>query len=328
GFSSKDAATDLSGRGVGLDVVRVHLQGLGGDVAVTSEVGEGTIFELRVPVSLTVAPLLFIQVGEEKLCLTASHVMTALKVEKDQVVELAGRPAVRLREDEVLPFASIASILGMGPERPPREGELVLLIKGQGATAAISVDRVLEERVQAILPLRGVLERFSHLTGATNLADGTLAMVLSATYLISTARGVSTGGRMTHHAPKQAEVRKRRILVVDDSPLTRELISSLLEAVGYEILNASDGAEAYERLGKEAVDMVVTDLEMPRVDGLELTRRLKGHPTLRSLPVVIITTRGSEADRRRGMEAGADGYIAKGDLVRQDLVDVVSRLLG
>jgi two-component system sensor histidine kinase and response regulator WspE len=117
-------------------------------------------------------------------------------------------------------------------------------------------------------------------------------------------------------------------LVVDDSPLTRELICSLLEAVGYQIANAADGQEALEKLAREPVDMVVTDLEMPRMDGLELTRRLKSHATYRGLPVVIITTRGSEADRRRGMEAGADGYIAKGDLVRQDLVDVVARLLG
>ena len=115
--------------------------------------------------------------------------------------------------------------------------------------------------------------------------------------------------------------------MVDDSPLTRELISSLLEAVGYDIVNATDGAEPSTG-SRSTVDMVVTDLEMPRMDGLELTRRLKGHPTLRTLPVVIVTTRGGDADRRKGMEAGADGYIAKGDLVRQDLVDVVTRLLG
>jgi two-component system sensor histidine kinase and response regulator WspE len=228
--------------------------------------------------------------------------------------------------DEVLPFASIASILGMAPERPAHAGELVLLVRGQGATAAISVDRVLEERVQPILPLKGVLARFGHLSGATSLADGTLAMVLSATHLVSTARGVAT--YRINQVPRPPEERRRRILVVDDSTLTRELICSLLEAVGYEVVPAADGQEAFDRVGKETVDMVVTDLEMPRMDGLELTRRLKGHPTLRTLPVVIITTRGSEADRRRGMEAGADGYVAKGDLARQDLVDVVARLLG
>lgn len=325
GFSSKEVATDVSGRGIGLDVVRVRMRGLGGDVTVRSTVGGGTVFELRVPVSLTVAPLLFIQVGEEKLSLTAAHVVQATKLEKSQVQELAGRPAVRVN-DEVLPFASIASILGLAPERPAAEGELVLLVRGQGATAAISVDRVLEERVQPILPLKGVLARFQHLSGATSLADGRLAMVLSASHLVSSARGVAIY-RITQ-TPRPAEERKRKILVVDDSSLTRELICSLLEAVGYQVLNAADGQEAYDRLGKEAVDMVVTDLEMPRMDGLELTRRLKGHPTLRSLPVVIITTRGSDADRRRGMEAGADGYIAKGDLARQDLVDVVARLLG
>ncbi len=326
GFSSKDAATDLSGRGVGLDVVRVRLQGLGGDVLVDSGVGRGSAFELRVPVSLTVAPLLFVQVGEERLCVTASHVTQAIRVDDAQVRQLAGRPALRV-EDQVLPFASIASILGMSPERPPQAGELVLLVKGQGSTAAISVDRVLEERMQAVLPLKGMLSRFAHLSGATPLADGSLALVLSAAHLISSAHGLSAL-RVVHAPTPKADARKRRILVVDDSPLTRELISSLLEAVGYHIVNARDGVDALDRLSKETVDMVVTDLEMPRMDGLELTRKLKGHSSLRTLPVIIVTTRGGDVDRRKGMEAGADGYIAKGDLVRQDLVDVVSRLLG
>jgi two-component system sensor histidine kinase and response regulator WspE len=288
--------------------------------------GRGTSFELRVPVSLTVAPLLFIEVGDEQLCLTATHVSRALKVDEASVQEVAGRPALKV-DDEVLPFASIHSILGMAPARSPTTGELVLLVHGQGSTAAISVDRVLEERVQAIFPLKGLLSRFSHLSGATPLADGRLAMVLSAPHLISSARGTASF-QVSTRAGRAEKERRHRIMVADDSPLTRELISSLLEAVGYEIVTASDGQEAFERLGKEAVDMVVTDLEMPRMDGLELTRRLKSHATLRSLPVVIITTRGSEADRRRGMEAGADGYISKGDLVRQDLVDVVARLLG
>jgi two-component system chemotaxis sensor kinase CheA len=305
--------------------VRTRLQGLGGDVGVQGVAGQGTAFELRAPVSLTVAPLLFVAVGDERLCLTATHVSRALKVEPQSVKEVAGRPALKV-DDAVLPFASIHSILGMAPERGPSEGELVLVVHGQGSTAAISVDRVLEERVQAILPLKGMLSRFSHLAGATPLADGSLAMVLSASHLISSARGTAAY-RVAEQRERASDLRRQRILVADDSPLTRELISSLLESVGYEIVQASDGQDAFDRLSKEAVDMVVTDLEMPRMDGLELTRRLKGHATLRSLPVVIITTRGSDADRKRGMDAGADGYITKGDLVRQDLVDVVARLL-
>ncbi|MBI3183386.1 MAG: response regulator [Myxococcales bacterium] len=326
GFSSKDSASDLSGRGVGLDVVRTRLQELGGDVAVSSVVGHGATFELRVPVSLTVAPLLFVQAGDEKLCLTASHVVNALKVEGEHLREMAGRPSLKVN-DEVLPFASIASILGMAPERGASEGELVLLVRAQGSVAAISVDRVLEERVQAILPLRGILSRFRHLSGATPHADGSLALVLSAAHLISTARGLSPV-RLAAMPSRPEKARRRRILVADDSPLTRELLCSLLESVGYEVLGAQDGAEAFDRLSREPVDLLITDLEMPQVDGLELTRRLKAHPTLRNLPVVIVTTRGAEADRRKGMEAGADGYIAKSDLVRQDLVDVVARLLG
>ncbi len=326
GFSSKEKVTDISGRGVGLDVVRVRLQGLGGDVALQSAPGRGSSFELRVPVSLTVAPLLFVQVGEEQLCVTAAHVATALTVDPAQIREIAGKPAVAV-DEEIVPFASVSSILGMTPRRGPLEGELVLVVRGQGSSAAISVDRVLEERAQSILPLKGVLSRFKHLSGATALADGSLALVLSASHLIDSTRGtlVTAVAPMTARA---AEARRRRIMVVDDSPLTRELIVSLLEAVGYEVVSAVDGADALDKLGRDPVEMVVTDLEMPKVDGLELTRRVKSHPTLRRLPVIIVTTRGAEADRRKGMEAGADGYIAKGDLVRQDLVDVVARLLG
>jgi two-component system sensor histidine kinase and response regulator WspE len=175
-----------------------------------------------------------------------------------------------------------------------------------------------------------MLARYAHLTGATSLADGRLAMVLSAAYLIAGAQGTATL-RMPRVSPRSPEPVRRRILVVDDSPLTRELISALLDAVGYETLIAADGAEALHLLTDAhapPVDLVVTDLEMPAVDGLELTRRLKAHPTHGRLPVVILTTRGGEEDRQRGLAAGADGYITKGDLVRQDLVDVVGRLLG
>ncbi|HZI16542.1 MAG TPA: response regulator, partial [Myxococcus sp.] len=325
GFTSREVATDLSGRGVGLDAVRTSVQALGGDVGVESAPGWGTIFELRVPVSLTVAPLLFVQVGEERLALSASHVSRALKVESADLCEVAGRPSL-LVEGRVLPLAPMAPLLGLAPERPVREGELALVVRSQGGAAALVVDRVLEERVQAILPLKGVLGRFSHLAGATSLADGRLAMVLSAAYLTASATGTAPL-RLARATPRPVESRRRRILVVDDSPLTRELISNLLEAVGYDTLMAADGAEALDLLDVQQVDLTVTDLEMPGLDGLELTRRVKSHPVHSRLPVVILTTRGGEADRRRGLEAGADGYITKGDLVRQDLVDVVGRLL-
>nr|WP_286202660.1 response regulator [Comamonas sp. JC664] len=327
GFTSRDVVTDLSGRGVGLDAVRTSIQGLGGDVGVESAPGWGTIFELRVPVSLTVAPLLFIQVGSETLALSATHVSRALKVDFADLCEVAGRPSL-LVEGRVLPLASLASLMGLEPERPAREGELALVVKSQSGAAALVVDRVLEERVQAILPLKGILGRFGHLTGATSLADGRLAMVLSAAHLTASAHHGHALPRPAPSAAPGPEARRRRILVVDDSPLTRELIANLLEAVGYDTVIAADGAEALEVLDSYSVDLVVTDLEMPGVDGLELARRLKGTPARSRLPVVILTTRGGEEDRRRGFAAGVDGYITKGDLVRQDLVDVVRRLLG
>ncbi|MFY0524428.1 response regulator [Archangium gephyra] len=284
------------------------------------------------------------KVAEETLCLSAVHVSRAMKVEASQIKEVAGR-AVLLVDDQPMPFASLGALLGLGPDEVAGEGALVLVVRSQGATAALAVDRVLEESVQAILPLKGLMAHFPHLTGATTLADGRLAMVLSAAHLIASAQG--TLGLRIPRAPAAARppaAPRRRILVVDDSPLTRELIGSLLEAVGYDVIMATDGMEALDMLNGSLngylngnlnggsngpkVDLVCTDLEMPRVDGLELTRRLKEHPTHKVLPVVILTTRGGEEDRQRGLAAGANGYITKGDLVRQDLVDVVGRLLG
>ncbi len=326
GFTSREVTTDLSGRGVGLDAVRSAVQSLGGDVSVESAPGWGTIFEIRVPVSLTVAPLLFVKAGEETLALSATHVIRALKLEMSSLRELAGRTALDV-EGRALPFAHLSTLLGLAPERSASEGELVLVVRSQGVTAALAVERVLEERVQAILPLKGLLGRFAHLTGATTLADGRLAMVLSAAYITAGAHG-SVSMRLARATPRAPEVKRRRILVVDDSPLTRELISALLEAVGYDIVTAGEGAEALHQLSLTPVDLVVTDLEMPGIDGLELTQQLKSHEKFSRLPVIILTTRGGEEDRKRGLKVGADGYITKGDLVRQDLVDVVKRLLG
>ncbi len=324
GFSSKATASDVSGRGVGLEVVRSNILAVGGEVTVSSTVGHGASFELRVPVSLTVAPVLFLQQGASQLALGAASVLKALTPEPTELVDLAGRPHVRV-DGALLPFTTLARALGEEPERAPRPGELVLVVRSEGQQAAVAVDRVLEERVQAVFPLRGVLAGYRHLSGATPLADGSLAMMLSAGHLVRTAHGRTHTLRAS--LGSQADAGRKRLLVVDDSPLTRELLVALLEAVGYEIEQAADGVEALDRLDQVSVDAIVTDLEMPRMDGLELTRRIKSHPALRGLPVVIVTTRGAEADRQRGMAAGADGYVTKGDLVRQDLVDVVARLL-
>lgn len=327
GFTSRESATDLSGRGVGLDAVRSSMRALGGDVLVESVPGRGTRFELRVPVSLTVASLLFIQVGEETLCLSAAHVSHALRLDEQPLRRVAGRPVLEV-EGQVLPLASLAALLGLEPEHSPAPGQLALVVRSQGSAAALAVDRVLAERVQAILPLKGLLAHFVHLSGATLMADGRLSLVLSAAHLIAGARGATPLLRSPRAVRRVEPAARRRILVVDDSPLTRELVASLLRGVGYEVQVASDGEKALGLLeGGCQVELVVTDLEMPVVDGLELTRLLKAHPTLQKLPVVILTTRGGEEDRRRGLEAGADGYVTKGDLVRQDLVDVVGRLL-
>ena len=317
--------SDISGRGIGLDVVRLRLLQIGGEVTVSSTLGFGTTFELRVPLALTVAPVLFVDAGGERWCVPASSVLQTVKLTAACVLQVVGRPAVVVNED-VLPFATIASVLGVAPERAPLVGETALVLRGRGQQAVLGVDKVLEELVQPILPFKGLLASFGHLSGATPRPDGSLALLLSAQHLVAVAHGRASPLRP--EMAVTASARRSRVLVVDDSPLTRDLLVTMLENAGYVVLQAADGAAALELLGHEPVDLVATDLEMPSLDGIELTQRLKRHDTLGRLPVVIVTTRGSENDRRRGLEAGANGYVTKGDLVRQELLEVVARLLG
>lgn len=324
GFTSKQTASDVSGRGIGLDVVRLRLLQMGGEVTVSSTPGFGTTFELRVPLSLTLAPVVFIEAGGERLSVTAANVVGVRPVEAANIRELDGRPGLVV-DDTVLPFATIAAVMGVAPERAPVPDELVLVLTGRGQQAAFAIDRVLGEQVQPILPMKGLLAAFAHVSGATPQADGTLSLVLSAQHLVATAHGraVRVGGRETEAAPS----RKSRILVVDDSPLTRELLVTLLEGAGYSVLQAADGAQALAVMGHESIDLLATDLEMPVLDGVELTAQVRARVEGRAMPIVIVTTRGSATDRDRGLEAGASAYLMKGDLLNQELLDVVARLL-
>ncbi len=323
GFSSREEVTGVSGRGVGLDVVRTQLQSLGGEISVLSTLGTGTTLELRVPISLTVSPVLFVESGGECFGLAAANVIEVLPLEQLDRADAPGRVMVHWR-DQLLPLIAAPSVLGLG-RHSGAPATTVVIVQSKSQQVALLVDRLLEQRDQAILPLNGLLSRFAHLTGATEMPNGAVSLVIAATELVEIAYGRAA---LVQASPEvKPTIHRSRVMVVDDSPLTRDLLASLLSTIGYDVVSVESGSRALALLKTQPIELVVTDLEMPGMDGFTLTRAIKDDQALRGIPVLMVSTRASEQDRIRGMNAGADGYVTKSDSVRRDLTEAMRRLL-
>ena len=201
----------------------------------------------------------------------------------------------------------------------------MILTSGDQKVAFV-VDRFLTEQEVLVKSLGARLRRMRHITGATLLPTGRVALVLNAASIIRTALGQTTR-RLVVDVDNQVSQERRRLLVVEDSLTTRTLMKSILEAAGYETCVAVDGEQAWQLLVETTVDLVVTDVEMPRMDGFQLTAAIRGSDRLAELPVVLVTSRGSDADKRRGIEVGASAYLMKSGFDQQNLLQTIAQLL-
>ncbi|UYG00360.1 hybrid sensor histidine kinase/response regulator [Halomonas sp. GD1P12] len=323
GFSTKPLITDMSGRGVGMDVVkRTVVDELSGDIRVDSQPGKGTTFALRLPLSLAMLRVLLIRAGSQTLGFTAPYVQELLKVTPYDFIDTAGQPTLVLR-DEFIPVVSLASLLGL--EAPAENAQVLLLIVHQGSQKlALIVEELIDERDMVIKPLPPHLRHLPLVAGMVSVGRNDLASLLHVPALLTQ---VKRGGRRSSILElKQA--RAHRILVVDDSLNTREIEKDVLEAWGYRVSLAENGRDGLTKALADSFDAVLTDVEMPIMDGFTLTARLREHERYQHVPIIIITSREKESDRQRGIDAGADAYIVKGSFDQNNLVDTLKALLG
>ncbi len=325
GFSTAEEVTDLAGRGVGLGAVKHHVETFGGSLEVTSEPGVGTSVRLQLPLTLALLEVLLFERGGQVFALPLPAVEEVVAV--SETLSLTGRPSLDLRGHAV-PLSDLADVLGAAaPALPPRPPAIVLL--GGGRRVALLCDRLHGEEEVVVKSLGPLLASVRGYLGAAILGDGRIALILDP---VTVARGQ---GALTRRAPAAAEAELEanagapKVLVVEDSFTVRQLQRSILEAAGYRVSTARDGRDALQRLADEDdVALVLTDVEMPEMDGLELVEALRADPRTQSLPVVVVTTRGSDDDRRRGIEAGADAYMTKSSFDQQALLEIVERLIG
>jgi two-component system, chemotaxis family, sensor kinase CheA len=328
GISTAARVTDVSGRGVGLDVVRASLESVRGRVEVHNEPGRGCEFRIAVPVTLAVVPCLVVRSGGHRYAIPAHAVTGAVAAEGSATLQ-AGGQAMVVVDGRAVPLTGLDAILGAAESGAAGPA---LVLSGLSRSQAIRVG-ALEGRREVVLEgLGGLLPRLDVVAGAAIDSDGSVLVVLDPAALVARgsrtspdAASTTAGGRP---GPAAAPAGRQTVLVVDDAMTVRELERSILLRAGYQVRTAADGVEALARLAEQPADLVLTDVEMPRMDGFALTEAIRAHPRLRNTAVVVLTSRGSEEDRHRGLDAGADGYIVKRAFDQATLLAAVERLLG
>ena len=314
GFSTASAVTTAAGRGVGLDVVRTNVRRLNGEVEVRSVVGEGTRFTLRLPLTLLVSEALMITVGDERMAVPLNAAQLVTEVRPDDV-----RPGPRgeaiVVGDDLVDLVPLSSILGL--ERlPQRARRPVIVVRGAGRTLAVEVDEILHKQEIVVKPLGAFLQGVGPYGGASVGADGRVTLVLDAGALVETAAGAATAARGAARAARSrgnavADAGRPRVLLVDDSVSVRKFVGQMLEKAGFDVTTAADGADAMVRLAEAAFDVLVTDLEMPRVNGYELIEDVRRRAATRELPVIVLTTRAGDKHVALAKSLGVEHYVTK-----------------
>ena len=319
GISTAKVVTEESGRGVGLDVVATAVAAIHGTVQVVNHPGAGAEFRIVVPITLTVVPCLIVSISGQSFALPLQGIVRMLEAQHVQVV--SGR-RLAVVDGRAIPVSDLAALLGLPSAE---EGPWVLLGTAE-SSHAFQVETVLQKRDVVVRGLTGRLRDLKSVSGASIEPNGSILLVLDVQNLLERANSVSVAAEVANQPATPAP--QLSVMVVDDALMVRELQRSILERGGYAVRTASDGAEALGMLAELPADLVVTDVEMPNLDGLHLIESIRRHPRLANIPILIVSSHGSDEDHQRGLDAGADAYIVKTSFDEVGLLSAVSRLLG
>jgi len=327
GFSTTETVTPLSGRGMGLSVVQEAVARLQGEARIDSQHGQGTRVTLSVPVTVATHRLLLVTCGAQTFAIPARCVMQLVRLDADRQETIEGRSMIRFHGRHV-PLERLSALLGVPGGAAEGNGRKasVAVVNASGQWCAIRVDSFRAEADALVHCLTGPAARYGF-DGAIVLEDGEAALVLNPAQLLRPRKPIEAAP-IAENAPPTEAARVPRILVVDDSFTTRALEKSILEAHGYEVEIAIDGVDALSRLAGDAFDLVISDIEMPHMNGFELLENLKQHDRFSSIPVVLVTSRDQIEDRSRGLELGADAYIVKRNFDHEELLMTIRQIVG
>jgi len=334
GFSSSKIITEISGRGLGLAIVQERVERLGGFLSVDTEPGKGTSFRIHLPVTLATFRGVLIRTADQLFILPSLYMERLLRIREDEIKTVENRATI-LFNDQVIPLSDLADILNLEAHNTRiKEGEkdsITVMVLGTGQKqVAFRIDEVICEQEVLVKSLGKQLARVANIAGATILGSGKVVPILNVHDLIKSPSAEIFRFSYDNDKSESKESSggsKVNILVVEDSITSRMLIKSILESAGYTVKTAVDGRDAFSLLKTEVFDAVVSDIEMPRMNGFELTEKIRNDAKLGELPVILVTSLDSREDRERGIDVGADAYIVKSSFDQSNLLDVIARLI-
>ncbi|UII72715.1 hybrid sensor histidine kinase/response regulator [Pseudomonas sp. HN11] len=330
GFSLRDKVTQVSGRGVGLDAVQHMVRQLRGAVVLEQTAGQGSRFHLEVPLTLSVVRSLVVEVGEEAYAFPLAHIERMCDLAPDDIVQLEGRQHF-WHEGRHVGLVAASQLLQRPAGQNQSDTLKVVVIRERDAVYGIAVERFIGERTLVVLPLDDRLGKVQDISAGALLDDGSVVLIVDVEDMLRSVDKLLNTGRLERIARRSqqaTEAPRKRVLVVDDSLTVRELQRKLLLNRGYEVAVAVDGMDGWNALRSEDFDLLITDIDMPRMDGIELVTLLRRDTRLQSLPVMVVSYKDREEDRRRGLDAGADYYLAKASFHDDALLDAVVELIG
>ncbi|MFM8415315.1 MAG: hybrid sensor histidine kinase/response regulator, partial [Planctomycetota bacterium] len=329
GFSTKERVTEISGRGVGLDVVQSMVKAVGGGVRVTTRPGRQTVFTLQLPITMSVIRALLVQVAGEPYAFPLTRIDHILHVPQDRIRTVEGRQYFD-HDGTAVGLVLAAQILELGGQ-PPADPMPVVVVSDRGQQFGMIVDAFLGERDLEVRPLDPRLGKVADINSASLLENGEPVLIVDVEDLVRSIDNVLAGRRLSRVEFEQrteAARPRKRILVVDDSITVRELERQLLQSRGYAVDVAVDGMDGWNAVRGAPYDLIVTDVDMPRMDGIGLVSLVKADPARREIPVVIVSYKDREEDRLRGLDAGANRYLTKSSFHDETFVDTIVDLIG
>ena len=330
GFSTAKQVTEISGRGVGLDIAKSMAQDVGGTVRANSHPGKGTSFHFQLPLTLSVVRTLLVEISDKPYAIPLARIDQIVTLERAEITYVENRQYFTMNAQNI-GLISAHQVLELPAVKQQNSTVSIIVISDQNSTYGLVVDKFLGERDLVVRPLDPRLGKVSDISATALLGDGSPILIIDVSDMVRSMDAILKGGNLSKvmmQAELESATQQRKILVVDDSITVREMERKLLENRGYQVDTAVNGVEGWNAVRTNEYDLVISDIDMPRMNGIELVQQIKGNPRLNSLPIIIISYRDREEDRIQGLEAGADYYLTKSSFHDDTLINAVVDLIG
>ncbi len=325
GISTNDIVTDLSGRGLGLAIVQDAIDQLGGKVVVSTEAGKSTAFEIQLPLSLVTFRGILIDVADSRCIIPTSRVERVLKLNKEEIRSVENKLTM-LYDEKIIPLTYLSDVLELQKKENLSQFEQIIVLADKGRKFGFVIDNLEGEQEVLVRKFNKQLVYVRNISGATILGSGEVVPILKVSDLFKSSLRIASASPIALKS-RDVEEKQNSVLVVEDSITSRMLLKNILEATGYHVETAIDGADGFIKLKEGNFNAVVSDVEMPRMNGFELTAKIRADKNIADMPVVLVTSLSKTEDKEKGIDVGANAYIIKSNFDQSNLLEILDRLI-